>query len=181
MSTLKYAILGMLNQHDMSGYELTKQFEQALAEFWPARHSQIYPELRRLHEQGFVTYQVEISGTVLEKKVYTITEQGRQEFLEWLQTCHKMPATPKDESRLQIFFSGSLSRLQRKKLLEDQLEQHRLRLEHLQENQKKFPCQPAPGCEDFGDYMVLMGAVMREQSTCAWLEKCLELCEENEI
>lgn len=178
MSTLKYAILGMLNQHDMSGYELTKQFEQALVEFWSARHSQIYPELRRLDEQGLVTYQVEISGMVLEKKVYTITEKGRQEFMEWLQTCHKMPATSKDESRLQIFFSGSLNETQRRKLLQDQLEQHQQRLEHLKNNQKKFSGQPTPDCEEFGDYLVLMGAVMREETTCAWLKKCLEMCEE---
>lgn len=176
MSTLKYAILGMLNQREMSGYELTKQFEQALAEFWYARHSQIYPELRRLDEEGLVTYQVEISGTVLEKKVYAITEKGRQEFLEWLQTSRSMPATPKDESRLQIFFSSSLSSAQRKKLLEDQLAQHRERLAHLRDNQKRFSGQPAPDSDEFGDYLVLLGAVMREEGTCAWLEKCLELC-----
>lgn len=178
MSVLKYAILGMLNQRDMSGYALAKQFGEALAEFWPARHSQIYPELKRLDEEGLVTYQVEISGTVLEKKVYTITEKGRKEFMEWLQICHKMPATPKDESRLQIFFSGSLSPEQRHRLLADQLEQHRARLEHLRENQKKFTAVPQSSSEEFGDYLVLMGAVLREESTCAWLEQCIALCEE---
>ena len=180
MSTLKYAILGMLNQRDMSGYELSKQFGQALAEFWPAQHSQIYPELRRLAQQQLVTYQVEISGTVLEKKVYTITEKGRQEFLQWLETCHKIPATPRDESRLQIFFSGSLDAGRRRKLLLDQLEQHRARLEQLRGHQKKFSGVPDAHTEAFGDYLVLLGAVMREQTVCDWLEQCLALCGDGE-
>ena len=43
MGILKYAILGMLYRNDMTGYELKKAFESTLFEFWPARHSQIYP------------------------------------------------------------------------------------------------------------------------------------------
>ena len=62
MRTLKYAILGLLNQRDMSGYELMKQFESGLNEFWSAKHSQIYPELAKLAEEGSVAYQVQISG-----------------------------------------------------------------------------------------------------------------------
>ena len=46
MRTLKYAILGMLMQKSMTGYELMQQFESALCEFWTANHSQIYPELK---------------------------------------------------------------------------------------------------------------------------------------
>ena len=48
MRVLKYAILGLLNQKSMSGYELSSEFESALNEFWNAKHSQIYPELRKL-------------------------------------------------------------------------------------------------------------------------------------
>ena len=77
MGTLRYAILGLLNRRDMSGYDLTKEFETTLAEFWGAKHSQIYPELKALADEGLIAYQIEISGTVLEKKVYSITERGR--------------------------------------------------------------------------------------------------------
>ena len=50
MRVLKYAILGLLNQKSMSGYELSSEFESALNEFWNAKHSQIYPELKKLTE-----------------------------------------------------------------------------------------------------------------------------------
>lgn len=48
MGTLKYAILGLLNRNEMTGYELSKEFETTLFEFWNAKHSQIYPELKSL-------------------------------------------------------------------------------------------------------------------------------------
>ena len=78
MRTLKYVILGLLMRHPMSGYDITKEFQNGLTEFWDAKHSQIYPELRRLYDEGLITYEVQISGEALEKKVYSITEQGRQ-------------------------------------------------------------------------------------------------------
>lgn len=80
MRVLKYAILGLLNQKSMSGYELSSEFESALNEFWNAKHSQIYPELRKLTEEGMITFETAITGNVLEKKIYTITEAGKKSF-----------------------------------------------------------------------------------------------------
>ena len=54
VGTLKYAILGLLNKKSMTGYELKKEFETTLFEFWNAKHSQIYPELKALTENGLV-------------------------------------------------------------------------------------------------------------------------------
>lgn len=175
MRVLKYAILGLLNQSSMTGYELMKQFESALCEFWSAKHSQIYPELKKLTDEGCITYDIQIVGTSLEKKVYTITEKGHRDFLEWLASDTIMEATPKDISRLKIFFSGSLSPRQREHLLKDQLQQHQARLLHLKQNQTKFTCVPDSSTDAFGDYLILMGAVMREEMNCRWLERCLEL------
>ena len=62
MGTLKYAILGLLNRKNMTGYDLSKEFETTLFEFWNAKHSQIYPELKSLSENGLVRYEVEITG-----------------------------------------------------------------------------------------------------------------------
>ena len=61
MRTLKYAILGLLNQKEMTGYDLMKQFESTLCEFWNAKHSQIYPELKKFTEEGSVAYKTEPS------------------------------------------------------------------------------------------------------------------------
>ncbi|WP_295297021.1 PadR family transcriptional regulator [uncultured Brachyspira sp.] len=176
MGVLKYAILGLLNKKSMTGYDITKEFEEALCEFWSAKHSQIYPELKTLHEQSMVEYKIEISGTVLEKKLYSITELGKKDFMKWLESKKDIPPTFKDEFRLQLFFSDFLSEKNREELIVNHLNQHRDRLEHLRNNQKKFDSIPEKNTNAFSDYLVLMGAIMREENTCRWLEKCLELC-----
>ena len=35
---------------------------------------------------------------------------------------------------------------------------------------------PPQDTPEFGDYLVLMRAVMREENDCRWLERCVELC-----
>ena len=176
MGVLKYAILGLLNKKSMTGYDITKEFEGALCEFWSAKHSQIYPELKNLHEHGMVEYKIEISGTVLEKKLYSITELGKKDFMKWLESKIDIPPTFKDEFRLQLFFSDFLSEKDREELIINHLNQHRNRLEYLINSQKKFDSIPEKNTNAFSDYLVLMGAIMREENTCKWLEKCLELC-----
>ncbi len=175
MRTLKYAILGLLNQKDMTGYDLMKQFESTLCEFWSAKHSQIYPELKKLTEEGCVTFQLEMSENSSEKKRYHITEKGRQDFLEWLSSETKPQATPKDISRLKIFFCNCLDIEDRRFMLEDQRHKHYSRLKHLKKNQEKFTAVPDCNSDAFGDYLVLMGAIMREEMTIDWLGKCMEL------
>lgn len=176
MRTLKYAILGMLNKQDMTGYELMKIFEGALAEFWSVKHSQIYPELKKLTEEGMVIYRVQISGTVLEKKLYSITELGRQDFMNWLSQTHKMKSAPKDEFRLQLFYSSALEPECQLHLLQERLKQHQIRLEHLKNNQAEFGVIPKKGTYEFSDYLVLLGAIRREESACNWLKECIDMC-----
>ena len=82
MRTLKFAVLGLLNRRPMTGYEIGKEFDYELGQFWNAKHSQIYPELKKLLDEGLVVFDVEISGDILEKKRYTITEKGQLELLK---------------------------------------------------------------------------------------------------
>ncbi|WP_075878373.1 PadR family transcriptional regulator [Merdibacter massiliensis] len=175
MRTIKYALLGMLCQKNMTGYELMKLFEGPLSEFWSVRHSQIYPELKRLTEEGLITYHVEISGSVLEKKMYTVTDKGKKDFFKWLQTSYPMRPTPKDEFRLQLFYSHLLTPEERLKLLESKLIQHQHRLNHLQENKRGFASIPPKEASAFSDYLVLLGAITREEATCSWIKQCIEL------
>ena len=173
--TLKYAILGLICKRPMSGYDILQEFSMNLSEFWSAKHSQIYPELKKLSEEELIDYSVEITGTVLEKKVYRITEKGKQEFLTWLNEDVSMQPTAKDVFRLRMYFSGQLEKEDRLRLLESQLKQHKDRLEHLKHNQEKFSKIPDSDSHEFGDYLVLMGAIMRENTNIEWLKECIRL------
>lgn len=178
MGTLQYAILGLLNRKDMTGYDLSKEFEANLSEFWSAKHSQIYPELKALTDKKYVEFKTEISGNVLEKKLYKITAAGKDKLLEWEKTFFKMKPVPKDEFKLQLFFSDCLPPDQRILLLQNQLSQHRERLMHLKNNSEKFDSVSKLGEAEFSDYLVLLGAITREEGMCDWLETCIRLCTE---
>ena len=43
MRTLKYAILGLINRKPITGYDITKEFNNSLVNFWYAKHRQNYP------------------------------------------------------------------------------------------------------------------------------------------
>jgi hypothetical protein len=51
---LSDAILVLLTQQPMSGYDLAKSFDASIGFFWTADHPQIYRELGRLKERGHV-------------------------------------------------------------------------------------------------------------------------------
>jgi PadR family transcriptional regulator AphA len=105
---LDYAILGFLNYRPSSGYDLKKIFDSSVQHFWPADQSQIYRTLARLMEQGFVKMEKIPQEDRPDRKVYSITDSGRQELLKWL-----AGPPPFEETRsaplIQVFFAGQLS------------------------------------------------------------------------
>ena len=84
MTTLGYAILGLLSREALSGYDLTGRMKGRVGYFWSARHSQIYPELARLEDGGFVTHSVVEQRERPDKKVYEITAEGLAALKEWV-------------------------------------------------------------------------------------------------
>ena len=84
MTTLGYAILGLLSREDLSGYDLTRRMAGRVGYFWSARHSQIYPELARLEDGGYVTHSVVEQTERPDKKVYEITAEGLDALKDWV-------------------------------------------------------------------------------------------------
>ena len=176
MRILKYAILGLLNRRPMTGYDIGKEFNYEIAEFWYAKHSQIYPELKKLLDEGLVTFDIEISGDILEKKQYTITEKGKEELIKWLHKDELMEKTAKDVFRLRMYFSNNLDLESRIKLLESQKMQHTRRLNQLKKTSEQYPELPPIDSDRFGDFIVLESAIIRQESILKWIEKCIGYC-----
>lgn len=81
---LKHGILGLLNYGSMTGYEINKAFRDSLCCFWNAKTSQIYRELQTLKKNGWATDEVVEQTGKPDKKIFTITESGREELNRWL-------------------------------------------------------------------------------------------------
>ncbi len=179
MRNLKYAILGLVNRQPMTGYDIKKAFEdRALSSFWHAEHSQIYPELKKLVDEGSLEFSTGIKGEKMETKTYTITEAGRADFIDWLKDDVPVERTYKDIFRLRTFNSDQLDAEDFKPLLQSQLKQHTLRRDRLVGIRRNvFKDTPPEDRVQLGDYMVLYGAILRENAYLEWLEDCIRIFE----
>ena len=81
---IKTVCLGMLTDGEASGYDLKKRFESSFGHFFPAGYGSIYPALSTLARNGLVEFEQIPQDGKPDRKVYTITEKGRQELLAGL-------------------------------------------------------------------------------------------------
>ena len=82
---LSHAILAsLIGGKPCSGYDLAKQFNSSLGHFWKATHQQIYRELARLESQDLVISELVPQDDRPDKKVYRVTEKGKEYLLEWV-------------------------------------------------------------------------------------------------
>ncbi len=82
--SLDNAILGFLSYSPFTGYDLKKFFDQSVHHFWTADQSQIYRTLARLSEEGMVEMNVVEQHDRPYRKLYSITDNGREVLREWL-------------------------------------------------------------------------------------------------
>ena len=127
--SLRHALLGLLADRPASGYELTKRFEQSPGNVWTARHSQIYPELQKMADQGLVRPGEEGPRG---RREYEITDAGREELHRWLTSPLPQPSL-RDEVALRVFFLWALPREQAAEYLDALGARHRENLAALDE------------------------------------------------
>ncbi|MCP5081061.1 MAG: PadR family transcriptional regulator [Alphaproteobacteria bacterium] len=73
--------LGILSFSDATGYEIKKMAEEGLfSHFVEASFGSIYPALTRMTDEGLLTCRSESQDGKPDKKVYSITDQGRTEL-----------------------------------------------------------------------------------------------------
>lgn len=103
--SLQYALLGLLEDGPASGYTLNVRFERSLQRFaWTARQSHIYPELKRLADEGLITIADEGARG---SRTYAITDAGREELRAWLLSPPK-PRAVRDEHALRMCLLSAL-------------------------------------------------------------------------
>jgi PadR family transcriptional regulator, regulatory protein AphA len=97
-------LLGMIARGKRTGYEMKQLVDRATRHFWAASYGQIYPELRRLEQQGLVQSTPEPSGGRA-RTAYELTDAGREALLEWLASDGELFYELRDEGMLKLFFS----------------------------------------------------------------------------
>lgn len=104
-SKTKYVILGLLNETDLTGYEIKKIIDIRFSFFWNESYGQLYPELKHLEQQGLIRslkFDIESHRDIIR---YSITSLGRIELGKWLAEPAQQE-TVRFEILLKMYFSS---------------------------------------------------------------------------
>ena len=115
---LELAILGLLKERSMHGYQLSKRLTDSLGGFWRVSYGSLYPSLKRLERQGAVEQIFDSQEVGRRKNVYRITEHGEQLFQELLEETGPESSGEDNRFRVRLAFFKYLSPETRIRLLE---------------------------------------------------------------
>ena len=115
--SLRYALLGMLAVRPGTGYELAQRFDSSMSNAWHASHSQIYPELAKLQDDGFV----EVVGEGARRsRTYAVTTAAATRCAHWMVETEPNRAQ-RNETTVRWFLLGLLEPDDRRAVLEREL------------------------------------------------------------
>ena len=97
--SVRQALLALLEEGPMYGYQLRSEFERRTGATWPLNVGQVYTTLTRLERDGLVTE----SGADGEGHVvYEVTDAGREEVATWFTTPVGRGTPPRDELAIKL-------------------------------------------------------------------------------
>ena len=171
--SLKYAILGFLNIRPFSGYDLWKMFSGSVNNYWSATHTQIYRTLSELAAENMVETETIQQHLSPNKKVYSLTETGKKDLLNWLSTPLE-PGAVRDKFLVQFSFSGNIEPKDVIHNLEEYIKSIEVKLNDLKSGQhKEFIKFARSEQEKFLWSKTLEHGIWSYESELKWLRDCL--------
>ena len=128
-TAVTWVVLGLLALGPRTGYDIKRVVDRSIRHFWAASYGQIYPELKRLEEAGWIEGDDAPRGGRA-RRVYRITDSGRQALRGWL-FGRETRVELRDESLLRLFFADTLAADDALGLLRGRREGYRQMLEYL--------------------------------------------------
>ncbi len=124
---LAEAILVCLTERPMSGYDLAKNFDASIGFFWRASHQQIYRELGRLRQKGYVVSQEVTQDGKPNRIIHTLTGEGKKALREWSKKPARQPSI-KDDMLVKFYALENVDIDALKDQLTIRMEQHQEKL-----------------------------------------------------
>ncbi len=101
---LELAILGLLKERPMHGYELKKRLSYMLGHFWTVSYGSLYPALKRLEKGGSIERAYAVKEKTRNRNVFRITPRGEKAFMRMLKADISAAAdTEKFDLRMAFF------------------------------------------------------------------------------
>jgi hypothetical protein len=119
---VKHALLALLAERDLTGYELKLRFERVLGDFWQLNSGQVYSTLERMRRAGMVMRRPPQStdrsprarphddtggdGVDAARVAFAITPPGRRALTQWIATPVARLRPVRDPLYVKLAFSG---------------------------------------------------------------------------
>jgi len=102
----RYVLLGLLQEEELSGYEMKKIIDIRMSFFWQESFGQIYPELSKMIVEELIDFSsTKTTGKIKREKIrYKITLKGEKELKEWMEAENEKD-TSRSEFLLKMFLS----------------------------------------------------------------------------
>ena len=165
---LELAVLGLLKERPMHGYQLSRELGDSLGGLWRVSYGSLYPTLRRLEADDAIESEAGDERGARRKKVYRITLKGEQVFLELLQESPNDTQTEDARFRMRLAFFRYLPPETRIRLLERRRQALQDRLSTLAESQRTG----RGGTDDYGRALIEHNRSVTE-SDITWLEQLI--------
>ena len=179
--SLDHILLGLLRD-PATGYDLRSAFSERIRHFWSAELSQIYPTLKRLEQRGMLDSRVEPSPKGPNRKVYSLTDTGREELRRWLRSGPEV-GTERFAYLAQLYFMDATGDLEETRAFMTDLRDHLARwLAQLQSLERDVTAAHGDAPERYGDagfhrFATLRMGIHSIGSKVAWCDETLAAIE----
>jgi PadR family transcriptional regulator AphA len=118
---MEFVILGLLMLKPMTAYEIGSFVKKNLALICSSSAGSVQIALKKLLKNGLIAKEEFVENSV-NKKVYSITESGKQEFLSWCVTPMQTNKV-KNMELSKLFFLGFADKCRQKSAISNYIEQ----------------------------------------------------------
>lgn len=168
--SIKHAILGLLAERPLHGYELKAAYEQELVPSAQLNYGQVYTTLERLGRDGLVAHQVVSQAERPDKKVYALTAAGQKELKEWLSSPTRLDLDLRNETLLKLILARHLKEADASKILAIERRACFAQLHDVTQARAQAHRERA----SLASLLVLDLALLRLEAFIKWLELCEE-------
>ena len=169
--SLSHALMTSLLEKSSSGYDLARRFDKSIGYFWRATHQQIYRDLARMEQSGWIASEAAPDGGRTRKKIYHVLEAGRIELERWA----REPAPLfdiRDEFIVRLRADAVMGPLGLQSEVERRMALHSTKLAaYLAIETRDFPPERALTREARIQHLILKTGIMYEQSWTRWCEE----------
>lgn len=169
--SVKFAMLGILAEKNLHGYELKSSFDEKVGEFWSLNYGQIYTTLDRLEKEDLVTHDLQTQDRRPDKKIYSITRKGRAELEEWLATPVNKVRALRDEFFIKLVFMDKNEPGSILELIEKQKALYLKQMNRLTQQKVRLKKKPA-GNDTLVTELLMDAGLFHAEADIKWLTLC---------